>query len=258
MPRARQHSGIHMNYERLAFSLRGETGATQSPSVALLLYPGVTLLDLVGPQAALAAAAKVHLVWKTLEPVRSDSGIEVSPTTTLDTCPEALDVLCVPGGPGQIGVLLDPEVMRFIADRGRKARFVSSVCTGSIILGAAGLLQGYQATSHWLAHSLLPLFGAIPLQSRVVVDRNRITAAGVTAGIDLGLILLERLVGRDAACLTQLAMEYDPEPVFKCGSPAAAGPEIARRVGKLLEPAALKTAEALKSRLAPQASEREC
>lgn len=239
-----------MNYESLAFTPRRDVLASGRLCVGMLLYPGLTLLDLIGPQTALAGVARIHLIWKTLDPVRSDTGVEVTPNTTLATCPDVLDVLFVPGGPGQGGVLKDPQVMAFLADRGEKARYVTSVCTGSLILGAAGLLKGYQATSHWLAHDLLPLFGAQPVRSRVVIDRNRITGGGVTAGIDFGLVLLEKLLDRDAACLTQLAMEYDPAPGFNCGSPAQAGPELVARVQALLEPAARSTAEAMQTLLA--------
>ena len=236
-----------MNYESLAFSPRQDVLASGQLRVGMLLYPGLTLLDLIGPHTVLAAVARIHLIWKTLDPVRSDTGVEIAPDTTLATCPDKLDVLFIPGGPGQLGVLQDPQVMAFIADRGQKARYVTSVCTGSVILGAAGLLKGYQATSHWLAHELLPLFGAQPVRSRVVIDRNRITGGGVTAGIDFGLVLLEKLLDRDAACLMQLAMEYDPAPPFDCGSPERAGPELVARVQKLFEPAARSTAEALQA-----------
>jgi putative intracellular protease/amidase len=244
-----------MNYESLAFVARPDLIATDHLKIGMLLYPGLTLLDLFGPQAVFATVARVRLLWKTLDPVRSDSGVDVVPNTTLQECPEVLDVLFIPGGPGQIDVIRDPEVMAFVAERGRKARYVTSVCTGALILGAAGLLQGYKATSHWLSHPVLAMFGAEPVRSRVVIDRNRITGGGVTAGLDFGLALLEQLVDADTARLTQLAMEYDPEPPFDCGSPELAGAHLTARVQSLLQPVAQATAAALQSLSAGPAPE---
>lgn len=206
------------------------------PEVAMLLYPGLTLMDLLGPQTALSASANVHLVWKTRDLVESDTGIGLRPTATLADCPRDLDALFVGGGPGQIAVMNDPEVIRFLADRGARAKYVTSVCSGSLVLGAAGLLRGYKATSHWACRDLLPLFGATPVDARVVVDRNRISGGGVTAGLDFGLVLLATLLGEDIAKMTQLAIEYDPEPPFHAGTPKQAGPEITRRVREWLGP----------------------
>ena len=123
----------------------------------------------------------------------------------------------------QIAVMKDPEVIQFMADRGARAKYVTSVCSGSLVLGAAGLLKGYKATSHWAARSALPMFGAEPIDARVVVDRNRVTGGGVTAGLDFGLVLLAKLLGEEVAKMTQLSIEYDPDPPFHCGSPKAAG-----------------------------------
>jgi cyclohexyl-isocyanide hydratase len=166
------------------------------------------------------------LVWKTTDLVRTDTGIGVKPNATFATCPRELDILFVPGGFGQQNLMADSEVIAFLADRGARAKFVTSVCSGSLLLGAAGLLQGYKATSHWAAREGLSAFGAEPTDARVVVDRNRITGGGVTAGIDFGLVVLAKLRGDDAAKLTQLAMEYDPEPPFNSGSPKPADPAI--------------------------------
>jgi len=194
--------------------------------IGMLLYPGLTLLDLIGPQTVFSWFANTHLVWKTKDLVYSDTGIGMQPTCTFESCPRELDILFVPGGFGQNQLMGDAEVLAFLADRGPKAKYVTSVCSGSLLLGAAGLLKGYKATSHWAARDGLSAFGAIPTDARVVVDRNRITGGGVTAGIDFGLVILAKLRGDDAAKLTQLAMEYDPEPPFQAGSPKTAGPAI--------------------------------
>ena len=203
---------------------------TQPPlKIGMLLYPGLTLLDLIGPQTVFSWFADIHLVWKTKDLVRSDTGIGIQPTDTFETCPRDLDILFVPGGFGQQQLMNDAEVLRFLADRGPHSKYITSVCSGSLLLGAAGLLKGYKATSHWAARDALSAFGAEPVEARVVVDRNRITGGGVTAGIDFGLVLLAKLRGDDAAKLTQLAMEYDPEPPFNSGSPKTADPAIVQQ-----------------------------
>ncbi len=206
----------------------------KKPEVAMLLYPGVTLLDLVGPQAVLAPSCNVHIVWKNTDLLETDSGIVMKATSTLEECPKNLDVLFVPGG--EFSIMQDEGVLRFLADRGSRARYVTSVCGGSIVLGAAGLLQGYEATSHWSARDKLPLFGATPVEARVVRDRNRISGGGVTAGIDFGLVLLAELLGEDVAKMSQLALEYDPAPPFDAGTPAKAGPEIMNKMAEWLGP----------------------
>lgn len=199
------------------------------PKVAMLAFPGLTLLDLVGPQTTLSSWCDVHLVWKNKDAMMSDSGIVLHADTTFDECPADLDVLFVPGGPGQIDPMRDDAVMDFLADRGARAKYVTSVCSGSLVLGAAGLLKGYKATSHWAAMQALPFFGAIPTDERVVTDRNRITGGGVTAGIDFGLTLLSVLLGDETARLQQLAMQYDPAPPFNTGTPASAGPALVQQ-----------------------------
>ena len=200
---------------------------TQPPlEIGMLLYPGLTLLDLFGPQTVFSWFANTHLVWKTKDVILSDTGIGVRPTATFETCPRELDVLFVPGGFGQQKIMDDSEVLAFLADRAPRSRYVTSVCSGSLLLGAAGLLKGYKATSHWAAREALRMYGAEPVDARVVVDRNRVTGGGVTAGIDFGLVLLAKLRGDDAARLTQLAMEYDPEPPFNAGNPKVAGPAV--------------------------------
>jgi len=192
-------------------------------NVGMLLFPGLTQLDLTGPFEVLSRIpdGAVHLVWKTTDPVRSDMGLSLLPTRTFADCPP-LDLLFVPGGAGQIAVMEDGEALAFVATQGTRARYVTSVCTGALVLGAAGLLRGYRATTHWAFLSLLPLFGAEVAQDRVVVDRNRITAGGVTAGIDFGLRVLAEVAGEDRARSVELALEYDPAPPFGCGHPRKA------------------------------------
>jgi cyclohexyl-isocyanide hydratase len=222
-----------MNPER-----ESEMNQTQPPplQIGMLLYPDFTLLDLTGPQAVLGLHGKTHLLWKTLDAVPSDTGVSLNPTTTFADCPDDLDILFVPGGFGTARAMEDPEILRFLANRAARARYVTSVCSGSILLGAAGLLRGYKSTSHWAVHELLPLFGAEAVQARVVVDRNRLSGGGVTAGIDFGLVLLAQLRGEDAAKSTQLMLEYDPQPPFDSGTPKTAEPHIVKQIKDLLEP----------------------
>ena len=196
------------------------------PKVGMLMFPGLTLMDFLGPQSALAPSCDVHAVWKNKEVMESDSGLELRATSTFAECPKDLDVIVGGGGPGQAAIMEDPEVLHFLADRGARAKYVTSVCTGALVLGAAGLLQGYRAGTHWAALRVLPLFGSTPVAERVVVDRNRITAGGVTSGIDFGLRLVATLVGEDVAKIQQLAMQYDPQPPYDVGTPAKAGPEL--------------------------------
>lgn len=192
-------------------------------SIGLLLFPALTQLDLTGPYEVFARApdTDVHLIWKNLNPVVSDRGMAILPTITFDICPK-LDVICVPGGPGQINLMEDEEVLSFIRTQSMHARLVTSVCTGSLVLGAAGLLDGYKATTHWASLDQLALLGAEPVNERVVRDRNRITGAGVTSGIDFALNVVSEIYGRDIAQNIQLHMEYDPAPPFACGSPRTA------------------------------------
>ncbi len=167
--------------------------------IGMLLYPGLTLLDLIGPQTVFSWFANTHLVWKTKDMIATDTGIGIQPTSTFETCPRELDALFVPGGFGQQKIMNDSEVLAFLADRGARSKYVTSVCSGSLLLGAAGLLKGYKATSHWAARDALRIHGAEPVDARVVVDRNRVTGGGVTAGIDFGLVLLAKMRGDDAA-----------------------------------------------------------
>ncbi len=201
----------------------------------LLLYPNLTQLDLTGPFEVFARVpdAQVHLIWKNREPVQADSGLRLLPTTVLEECP-ALDVVCVPGGPGQIDLMEDEEVHQFLCGQAETCRYVTSVCTGSLVLGAAGLLKGYKATTYWAAMDLLPAYGAEPVNKRVVIDRNRITGGGVTAGIDFGLALVAELLGERVAKMIQLGLEYKPAPPFNSGHPDVAEPEITEALRALM------------------------
>ena len=206
------------------------------PVVAMLTYPGMTTLDLVGPHETLNQMTDVLLVGSTLDEVRSDSGFPFHATVHLEEVPRDVDVLFVPGGSGTADMLCNRAILDFLADRGARAGYVTSVCTGSLILGAAGLLRGYKATSHWAARDMLTRFGAEPTDGRVVIDRNRITGGGVTAGIDFGLTLLATLLGEPAAHLTQLMIEYDPHPPFNSGTPATADADTINTVRLAVEP----------------------
>ena len=205
--------------------------------IAMLIYPQMTVMDLMGPHFSFASltGATVYLVAKSLDPVTSDSGVTITPTATFATCPRDLTVLFTPGGTdGTLAAATDPETLAFMADRGSRAKYVTSVCSGSLILGAAGLLKGYQATSHWSCRDLLAHFGAIPIDARVVRDRNRVTGAGVTAGLDFGLTMAAELRGRHYAECIQLVGEYDPDPPFNAGSMKTAPAEVKASMVQML------------------------
>jgi putative intracellular protease/amidase len=212
---------------------------TRQDQIAMLVYPKMTALDLIGPQYMFASlmGAKVHLVGKSLQPVVSDTGVAITPTATFADCPKDLTVLFAPGGTqGTLDALQDHDTRAFMADRGSRAKYVTSVCTGSLILGAAGLLKGYKATSHWAARDALAEFGAIPTDARVVRDRNRITGAGVTAGLDFGLTMVAELRSPEYAESVQLLCEYDPHPPFNAGSVHTAPPDVKAMMQGMLAP----------------------
>lgn len=194
--------------------------------VVALLFPDCTQLDLTGPAQVFARfpGARVHLAWRDTEPVATDCGWSIVPTTTLAEAPPA-DVLFVPGGNGTFELLEDDEILAFLQRQAAGARWVTSVCTGSFLLAAAGLLDGYRATTHWASLPLLAELGAAPVAERVVVDGNRVTGGGVTSGIDFAFELAAREVGEDFARRLQLMLEYDPQPPFDAGSPATADPD---------------------------------
>jgi len=195
--------------------------------IGLLVFPKVTQLDLTGPVQVFSGVpgAKLHLIWKRIEPLPSDSVLTLTPTITYADCPQ-LDVICVPGGGGTDDMVNDEEMLAFLRRQADGAKYITSVCTGSLVLGAAGLLRDYRATTHWTAMDFLPAFGAIPTRTRVCVDRNRVTGGGVTAGIDFALTLVSLLVDRRTAEAIQLRLEYNPAPPFNSGSPDTAPPEI--------------------------------
>jgi cyclohexyl-isocyanide hydratase len=200
-------------------------------SVVVLLFPNVTQLDFTGPAQVFSKFpnAHVHLAWHTLEPVPTDAGWCIVPTTTLEECPAA-DVLFVPGGSGAFDLFTDHTALEFLRGQAANARWITSVCTGSFALAAAGLLTGYRATSHWASLQMLAEFGAIPVSNRVVRDRDRITGAGVTSGIDFAFVLAAELHGDEIARSIQLAIEYDPEPPFDHGSPGKADPSLVQEI----------------------------
>nr|WP_147076831.1 DJ-1/PfpI family protein [Methylobacterium haplocladii] len=203
----------------------------------MLLYPGMTALDVVGPQEVLAGltGGTLHLVAKNIGPVESDTGLAIVATHDFTTCPRDVAVLFVPGGDGTPAQMRDADTLGFLRDRAARAAWITSVCTGSLILGAAGLLDGYRATSHWCVRdAVLPLLGAMPVDARVVFDRNRVTGAGISAGLDFALALAARLKGDSYAQTAQLVAEYAPQPPFHAGTPADAGPEITRAAGAIL------------------------
>ncbi|WP_246694966.1 DJ-1/PfpI family protein [Methylobacterium sp. WL6] len=207
--------------------------------IAMLLFPGMTALDVVGPQEILAGLApgNLHLVARAAGPVASDTGLALLATADFETCPRDLDVLFVPGGDGTPDQMRDAATLAFLRDRADRAAWVASVCTGSLILGAAGLLSGYRATTHWCVRdAVLPLLGAVPVDERVVFDRNRATAAGISAGLDFALALAAKLRGEAYARTSQLVAEYAPRPPFDAGSPSAAGPAITRAADAILAP----------------------
>lgn len=217
--------------------------------IAMLVYPQMTMLDLLGPHTCFVALGMtIHLVWKSLEPLTADTGVTFMPTSTFESCPEELEILFVPGSTaGTSALVRDREVLDFVRSRGERAKLVTSVCTGSLVLGAAGLLRGYKATSHWLTHGMLALVDAKPVDARYVEDRNRITGAGVTSGIDFGLRIVERLRSRELAEMLQLLLEYAPDPPFDAGHPRSAPAGEVAALRALFAPLQLDASLALAS-----------
>jgi cyclohexyl-isocyanide hydratase len=224
--------------------------------IGLLVFPKVQQLDLTAPYEIFAAMpdTDLHLVWKTATPITSTTGLVLQPNATFETCPK-LDVICVPGGLGVNDLLEDDIVLGFLRRQAQGARFVTSVCTGSLVLGAAGLLHGVQATSHWSAHDLLAAFGAIPTQGRVVQDGRFITGGGVTAGIDFALTVAAVLIDRSAAEAIQLQHEHAPAPPFDAGTPATA-PAAVLQIVRARGSANRQAREILVNRVAAQMAAR--
>ena len=217
-----------------------------SLQIGLLIFPKLTQLDLTGPVQVFSSVpgAKLHLVWKRIEPVPSDSVLTLTPTTTFADCPPC-DVICVPGGAGTDDMVNDEVVLAFLRQQAQSAKYITSVCTGSLVLGAAGLLRGYRAATHWSARDHLAAFGAIASSERVCVDRNRVTGGGVTAGIDFALTLVSQLVERKSAEAIQLRLEYNPAPPFNAGSPDTALKDVLALVNERAAPFKARRAEAI-------------
>lgn len=199
--------------------------------IGMLIFRDMTQLDFTGPYEVFAQipGGEVKVLAKTPDAVPAKGGLRILPDTTLAGAPQ-LDVLFVPGGPGVGALMEDREVLEFLRRQALGARYVTSVCTGALVLGAAGLLKGYRAATHWLSMDLLPVFGATPVEERVVADRNRITGGGVTAGIDFALRIAAEVAGPAAAKEIQLLIEYDPAPPFACGHPRSAEPAVVESV----------------------------
>ncbi|MGZ9737771.1 isonitrile hydratase [Pseudomonas sp. GNP012] len=210
--------------------------------IGFLLFPQVQQLDLTGPYDVLASLpdVKVHLIWKDLMPITASTGLLLKPTTTFEDCP-ALDVICVPGGSGVGPLMEDDQTLDFLRAQAANARYITSVCTGALVLGAAGLLKGKRATTHWAYHELLTPLGAVAVKDRVVRDGNLLTGGGITAGIDFALTLAAELFDPATAELVQLQLEYAPAPPFTAGSPETAPASV-------LEEARQRAAGSLKLR----------
>jgi cyclohexyl-isocyanide hydratase len=198
-------------------------------NVGFVVFPELTQLDFTGPQQVLARLPQsaMHIIAKSAAPVPSDSGLSLVPTHTFANCPR-LDLICIPGGAaGVVRAMGDRETIEFVQRQSATAKYVTSVCTGAFILGAAGLLKGRRATTHWAFAELLPMVGATHEKARVVKDGNVITAGGVTSGIDFGLAVVAEIAGETVAQAIQLSLEYDPAPPFAAGHPDCA-PDAAK------------------------------
>lgn len=209
------------------------------PTLAMIAYPGMFPLDLVGPLSvfSLMGTHKVEIIWKTKDNVQADAGLVLAPSMTFAEAPREIDILFVPGGGlGTVEAMKDSAVLEFLSSRAQNASYITSVCTGSLILGAAGLLRGYRATSHWAVRERLSELGATPVEDRVVIDRNRVTGAGVSAGIDMALTLAEKLTNETIAKAIQLNIEYDPHPPHDGGTPQKAGADITARLSRSYTP----------------------
>jgi cyclohexyl-isocyanide hydratase len=209
--------------------------------IAFLLFPGQTQLDMTGPAQFLSRmpGAKVDYVWENRDPVPNDAGFAILPTATFADVPKP-DLICIPGGVGVSDVMNNDTAMAWLRNAGETATWITSVCTGSLILGAAGLLKGYRATTHWAWHHHLARFGAEPVKARTVIDRNRITGGGVTAGIDFALTLIAHINGEQVAKTLQLALEYDPQPPFDGGTPDKADSDTLATYRAIVAPMSAK------------------
>jgi cyclohexyl-isocyanide hydratase len=234
------------DHAMLAPSSRKDVAMPAPLNIGLLLFPKLTQLDLTGPLQVFSRipGASIHLVGKTLDAVTSDTVLTLTPTVNFEQCPQ-LDVICVPGGVGTDDVVNDEATLDFLRRQAATATYVTSVCTGSLVLGAAGLLRGYRAATHWSAIDNLAAFGAIPSRERVCVDRNRISGGGVTAGIDFALTLASMLADRATAEAIQLMLEYNPAPPFNAGSPDSAPAQVVAMLNERMAGARQRRAEAI-------------
>ena len=201
--------------------------------IIMLAYPGMTPLDLLGPLQTWTfwSNAEIQVVWKNTDPTMTDTGMAVVPTHTFESAFEQPDIVFVPGGTkATFELTQDEETLAFLRSKAETASWVTSVCTGALVIGAAGLLQGYKATTHWAAKEALAAFGAEVTEGRYVIDRDRATGGGVTAGIDFGLALMAEIAGEQEAKAAQLAMEYSPNPPFSSGTPEEASEETIKMV----------------------------
>jgi cyclohexyl-isocyanide hydratase len=204
--------------------------------IGFTIYPGLTQLDVAGPAQVLSQlpGTEILMIAEKLAPITTDSGFTINPTHDFDSAPQ-VDIICAPGGPGQGVAMSRPSFVAALAKQAAGARYVTGVCTGSLLLGKAGLMQGYKAACHWAWRDRLTDFGAIPIAERIVKDRNRITGGGVTAGIDFAFALLMEIAGEEVARMIQLSLEYAPAPPLTGGTPETAGPELTAAVRKILE-----------------------
>jgi cyclohexyl-isocyanide hydratase len=215
-------------------------------NVGFVIFPDLTQLDFTGPLQVLARLpeAKIHIIAKTMHPVPSDCGLDLVPNCTFATCPP-LDLICIPGSFGVVAVITDRETIDFVRRQSSNARYVTSVCTGAFVLGAAGLLKGRRATTHWAYTELLSLVGATFEKGRVVQDGNVFTAGGVTSGIDFGLRIVAEIAGAQVAQAIQLGIEYDPAPPFDAGHPDRAPGAVKAQLSERYEKSRLAYREGL-------------
>lgn len=223
----------------------------QQHEIGFLIFPNLTQLDFTGPLQVLSRmpGARTHIVAKSLQPVPTDCGLSLLPNRTLDDCPQ-FDLLCIPGGFGVVDLINDQVTLDFVRRQAAGAKYITSVCVGAFVLGAAGLLRGKRATTHWAYTQLLPLVGATHEKARVVRDGDVITAGGVTSGIDFGLVLVAEIAGRQAAETVQLGIEYDPDPPFDAGHPDRAPAPVRAS----LEERYAKSVQAYRNALVPLAA----
>lgn len=206
-------------------------------TIGMLLFPELTIQDFVGPYEVFTRVEKfkVLVVAETTELIKAEGGLTLKADYTFENCPQ-VDILFVPGGKGITPLLTNETHLNFLSKQGKNASYVTAVCTGSVLLGAAGLLSDYKATTHWRSLDLLRMMNIETIEERVVIDRNRITGGGITAGIDFGLTLTALLAGEDVAKIIQLMLEYSPEPPFNSGSPKTAEPHILQKAKEISQP----------------------